>query len=78
MIDEADKLLDHLFNQWLPKILSAVERDKHGLKGQGTMVGKQQSVSGLKDTLIGLCSSPEKLQLMAKDDRNSKVLLSIT
>ena len=76
VIDEADKLLDHLFNQWLPKILSAVETDKYGLKGHSAMGGRQQqSVIGLRDTLIGLCSFPKNLQLMVENDRYSKVLL---
>ena len=72
VIDEADKLLDHHFNQWLPKLLSAVETDKRALK-QDKIRGGQHSSCGLRDTLLNLCSSSERLQLMLKDHGHSKV-----
>ena len=69
MIDEADKLLDHHFNQWLPKILTAVEADKKEYK-----IGKgQRSLSGLRDALLSQCSTSERLRLMFEDQGHSKV-----
>ena len=72
VIDEADKLLDQHFNQWLPKILSSVKTDK--TKRGSSFGGSQRSVSSLRDTMVGLCVSSERLQLMYKDDRRSKVI----
>ena len=72
MIDEADKLLDQHFNQWLPKILSSVKTDK--TKGESQFGGGQRSVSSLRDTMVGLCVSSERLHLMYEDDRRSKVI----
>ena len=71
VIDEADKLLDHHFNQWLPKILSAVEVDK---KQEKIKTG-QKSLTSLRDTLLGQCSTSERLRLMFEDHGNSKVFL---
>ena len=71
MIDEADKLLDHHFNQWLPKILSSVEADKK----QDKTTGGRNSLTSLRDTLLGQCSTPERLQLMLEDGGHSKVVL---
>lgn len=75
VIDEADKLLGHHFNEWLPKILSAVETDKVAER-RGTVRGNPLSMSGLSNTLLGLCASPERLQLMTEEERHVEVLYS--
>ncbi len=58
VIDEADKLLDYHFNQWLPKLLATVSRDKAAPKGCGFRG------TSLEETLEGLCLHPERFQLM--------------
>ena len=73
MIDEADKLLDHHFNQWLSKILSSVEADKK----QDKTRGGRNSLTSLRDTLLGQYSTPERLQLMFEDGGHSKVVLLV-
>ena len=70
MIDEADKLLDHHFNQWLPKILTAVEGDKEDDK----IRGDQKPLTSLRNTLLRQCTTSERLQLMFEDQGHSKVL----
>lgn len=59
VVDEADKLLDQTFNQWLPKLLVAIATDKsviidHFSKGQVL----------LENTMIGLCGNAERLKLL--------------
>lgn len=71
MIDEADKLLDHQFNQWLPKILTAVEDDKK----EDKIRGGQKSLMSLRNTLIRQCTTSERLQLMFEDQGHSKVYI---
>ena len=71
MIDEADKLLDHHFNQWLSKILTAVEGDKK----QDKIREGQKSLTRLRNTLLGQCATSERLQLMFEDYGHSKVFL---
>ena len=73
MIDEADKLLDHHFNQWLPKILTAVEDDKK----EDKIRGGQKSLTSLRNTLLRQCTTSERLQLMFEDQGNSKVHMYI-
>ena len=73
VIDEADKLLDHQFNQWLPKILTAVEDDKK----EDKIRGGQKSLMSLRNTLIRQCTTPERLQLMFEDQGDSKVYICI-
>lgn len=70
MIDEADKLLDHHFNQWLPKILNAVEGDKE----EDKIRGDQKPLISLRNTLLRQCTTSERLQLMFEDQGHSKVL----
>jgi superfamily II DNA/RNA helicase len=70
VIDEADKLLDHHFNQWLPKILTAVEDDKKEVKAGGG----QKSLTSLRNTLLSQCATSERLQLMCEDHGHSKVV----
>lgn len=71
MIDEADKLLDHHFNQWLSKILTAVEADKK----QDKIREGHKSLTSLRNTLLGQCATSERLQLMFEDHGHSKVFL---
>jgi hypothetical protein len=59
VIDEADKLLDYHFSQWLPKLLKAVSCDKVSPKGFG------YDKTSLEETMQGLCLHPEKFRLMA-------------
>ena len=59
VIDEADKLLDYHFNQWLPKLLKAVSHDKTTPKGCGS--GRRS----LAETLQGLCLHPGRFHLMS-------------
>ena len=70
MIDEADKLLDYHFNQWLPKLLAMVSHDKATPKGCG--YGK----TSLEETMQNLCLHPEKFRLMVsrKDRDRSEVV----
>ena len=71
MIDEADKLLDHHFNQWLPKILTAVEGDKE----EDKIRGDQKPLTSLRNTLLRQCTTSERLQLMFEDQGHFKVYI---
>ncbi len=61
VIDEADKLLDYHFNQWLPKLLKAMSRDKATPRGCGLGGG-----AWLEGSLQKLCLHPERFKLSKK------------
>ena len=58
VIDEADKLLDYHFNQWLPKLLHAVAVDKATPTRRG--MGKLSLASAMQ----GMCGNVQRLRLL--------------
>ena len=57
MVDEADKLLDQTFSQWLPKLMVAIATDKN----EQNVIRGQRS---LENTLIDLCGDVDRLRLL--------------
>ncbi len=58
VIDEADKILDYHFNQWLPKLLEAVASDKDAHHGHGRHRGEL-----LSGSLLSVCSQRDIFRL---------------
>lgn len=69
VVDEADKLLDQHYNQWLSKLLVAVATDKESDRGGGTIRGQRT----LCDTLLNLCTDVNGLRLLRNSQINSMV-----
>lgn len=69
VIDEADKLLDYHFNQWLTKLLKAVSSAKTTPSKRGF------DMMSLERTLQNLCGHPERFQLLSQPrmENSSKV-----
>ena len=60
VIDEADKILDYHFNQWLPKLLQALSASK------ATPPGSKPRAELLGESLLSQCSSHEVFRLMRR------------
>lgn len=69
VVDEADKLLDQHYSQWLPKLLVAVAGDKQSVT-RGMLKNNQRT---LKDTLLNLCTDADGLRLLQNTHISSKV-----
>ncbi len=72
MVDEADKLLDQQFQEWLPTLLEGVRKDRYGNHGASEQEGRCLEHGGLTASYHSLvesvhrqCVSTEVLRLLS-------------